>query len=52
MGINEGEGAGEEAAEIHRGQVMNQLISLGADSFAVLDRFCQSHLGHGTIGNV
>ena len=52
MGINEGEGAGEEAAEMHGGQVMNQLLSLGADSFAAPDWFCQSHLGHGTIGNV
>ena len=51
-GINEGEGAGEEAAEMHRGQVMNQLLSLGADSFAAPDRFCRSHLGHGTIGKV
>ena len=52
MGINEGEGTGEDAAEMHRGQVMNQLLSLGADSFAAPHQFCQSHFGHGTIGNV
>ena len=52
MGINEGKSTGEEAAEMHRGQVMNQLISLGADSFAAPDQFYQSPFGHGTLGNV
>ena len=50
---DEGEGAGEEAAEVDRGQVMPyQLLSPGTDAFAAPGQFCQSDFGHGTIGKV
>jgi hypothetical protein len=42
--------AGEEVAEIDRGWAMNQHISLGTDSFAAPDQFCQSDFDHGNYG--